>query len=404
MSTSRIEQQSLFGTPDFLRDRVGSKPYILLGTFDYHPSHEDYNQEAIRELFIKTNFQSKEHLYRYGNVCIFEKTPSSRYDWQVIKATAVSLCIFLATNVKTAILLIALVPLALKLEIWIGAMYVAAAIYGFILPAIQQAQKPYLDKFVAYQNVFQIPNSMQGFDLDELANDKSDEGWIDPITLETIPRDQISSSQILRIGKYALPIVSALQSMLTRDYQRNDCALGELPHPIEFHQLNPEEKKKFLREVSAFFAIKDPKKLLACWSVGSESVDINPYILRVPNWDYLLDEYKVETCTNLAKQILPIQRKYIFLQLLTDSLAQKYFDADFRSTNIQIPIYQFPVQPILQEDLQRALRALAFENDFLVVPEHQEFITLEELIQLARDQGISEELLQQILEAHRPEE
>jgi hypothetical protein len=404
MSTTSIEQPNLFCTPPFLKDIVGTGPSFCVGTFNQRPNEHAFDEEALRELFIKTNFQSKGHLYRYGPLCIVEKTPCSHYDWQVIKATAVSLCMFLATNVKTAFFLIALVPVTLKLGTWQCAVYVAATIYGFILPAIQQAQKPYLDKFVAYRNVFQISNSMQGFDLDELANDKSGEVWIDPMTLETIPPNQISSSQILRIGKYAIPIVSALQSMLTRDYQRNDCALGEIPHPIEFRQLNPEEKKKFLREVSAFFAIKDPQRLLACWGVGIESININPYILRVPNWNYLLDEYKVEACTDLAKQILPIQRKYIFLQLLTDSLAQKYFDADFRSKKIMIPIYQFPVQPILQEDLQRGLAALAFENELLVVPEVQEPIILQDLVQLARDQRIPEDLIQQILEAHRPEE
>lgn len=224
------------------------------------------------------------------------------------------------------------------------------------LPHIELAQKPYLDRFVAYQKLEQIPNPMQGFNLNDLANGKTEEGWIDPISLDAIPPDQISGSAILRFGSYAIPIKTALVLMLTRIYKSEHCPLGEIPHPIEGRNLSPDEKTKFLLETSAFFGISS-RTLESCWKASVTPQDVDPLTSKIDNWNDLPRMIQIPVYDEIAAQLLPIKRKQAFLSLLTVSIAQTYFDDDFRSDAVKIPNIQIPQQPNASI-LQTLLRAV----------------------------------------------
>jgi hypothetical protein len=196
---------------------------------------------------------------------------------------------------------------------------------------------------------------MHGFDLKLLANEKTEKGWFDPITSDTIPTDQISSSRILRFEHYALPLQTALHSMLTRDYKKKDCPLGEIPHPLEARQLATEDKERFLSEVSALLAI-DSQELALCWQIEVGVEDAATFIPQIKNWDYASDQAQWEAMTDLMTQILHRERKLAFLSLLTDSTEKTYFDDDFLPTDVKIPDLSFP--PITQEQFHQALAGI----------------------------------------------
>jgi hypothetical protein len=87
--------------------------------------------------------------------------------------------------------------------------------------------------------------------------------------------------------------------MLTRDYKAEDVPVGEILHPIENRKLNLDEKTKFLRELSAFFAISDPEQMQACWNVelsawefGLHMLDSMP--LEHTVWELLPDDMRTE--------------------------------------------------------------------------------------------------------------
>ncbi|HUD02366.1 MAG TPA: hypothetical protein VMR37_08545, partial [Rhabdochlamydiaceae bacterium] len=319
-----------------------------------------------------------------------ENVPLHQYDWTVIRSTFKVLYSGIGSSLKTTFFLLVTIPITLALGyFWylmvpgplsylysqkhidiipaiIGpfvvlmfptviSMAVGASFdYRFrthFLPVLKQTQKAYRDPYVAYQALSRIPNSMHGFDLKTLANGKTGKGeWLDPITLDPIPANQISTNQILCFGQYALPIKTALTSMLTRAYKPIDCPPGEIPHPIEIRKLTPNQKVKFLREVSAFFAISDPRKIQDCWNVQVRQWDLAPFIFKINQWEVLPVEIQGAVIQDLTQQILPIKRKQAFLSLLTNSAAQTYFDDEFRSTDVKIPNIQVSIRPISMLD------------------------------------------------------
>ncbi|HEY5236509.1 MAG TPA: hypothetical protein VIJ14_10050, partial [Rhabdochlamydiaceae bacterium] len=77
-----------------------------------------------------------------------------------------------------------------------------------------------------------------------------------------------------------------------------------------------------------------------CWKMEIEPEDLAPFMPEIKNWRILPTELKVHAVVSLIKQIRPIKRKQAFLSLLTDSVAQTYFDEDFRSCKVVIPHYE----------------------------------------------------------------
>jgi len=346
--------------PNFSGDIRERKPYILLGSFNKRPMPAAWDQESIRVLVIKANFESKEVLYKLGNIAVDEKIPSNRYDWKVIKVSVQALYQERWGGFKITCYLLFAVPVAISLGlvsiellltfskrfssdndsplimllIAIGTFHTLKYFVDYFkqnfLPLIEQAQKPYLDQFVAFQKLDQIPHSMRGFDPRQLANETTATGWINPITQSVILRNQITSAQILRIGQYALPIIDALKVML-----QNPCS--KIHHPISDDHLTSEEKSKFLHEVSSFFGISDPKDLKACWKQRVSIGEVLPFISRVPYLDFLPDTVKLSAIMSLHKQLLINKQKQAFLKLLPQSIAEEYFDDQFRLEQIIIP-------------------------------------------------------------------
>lgn len=347
--------------PNVAGDIRGNKTYIFIGSFNKMPTQADWGQESIRVLVIKANFESKEVIHKLGNIAIMEKTPSNRYDWKVIKASIQALyqdrwggfkiTSFLLFGIPVAIS-IGLVSLGILLSFSKKSSYdaeIAALIMLYIatgtfhvlksyvdyfkenfLPLIEQAQKPYLDRFVVFQQLDQIPKSI-GFDPMLLANERTATGWINPITRSVISRNQISSAQILRIRQHAIPIIDGLKVMLTRH-----CSTGELHHPITDDHLTSEEKTKFLRDVSSFFNIST-SELNACWDQTVTIQELVPFIYSIPHLHRLPDEMKVCAILNLYRQLIVNKQKQAFLKLLPASIAQAYFDDQFRSEEIIVP-------------------------------------------------------------------
>ncbi len=352
MSIQKIDLCNLPRQVNVHEDIHEKRSHIFLGTFAKQPTRKNFQRETIRELVVKANFESQDALYALGNVRIYTKQPLARYDWQVIKTTITALCSKLGTCPKTSLFLIVVVPATILMgfPLWASAalgLFTIDLFFRELLPVILQIQKMNQDRFVAFQNLSVGANSMTGFDVEDLVN-KTDNGWEDLVTGDLLSLDQISNTQIIRIGSCALPIKSALQSMLISSYQGADYPRGMIPHPIEERPLTPEETDKFLSDVSAFFALKNTQQLKACWNLRVTIEEVIPYVHRIQSWDALIAADRTEALNNLGLQILFKKQKEAFLNLLTESIAQTYFDENFRSADIEIPIFYFcPIRPEL---------------------------------------------------------
>lgn len=366
MSTRGIDPNNFaYYPPNFAQDVEQNKGYVFLGSFSERPTANDFPPESLRGLITKTNFEAKKGLYKLGSVVILQKTTLGWYHWKVIKVTIQTLCFELWQSPKTAFFFLVGVPLAIcffefkcdniiadVMSLGLECFEVLFLLYLFNVA--RQAQGAYIDQYLAFQPLSQIPNSMEGFNLDQLANSKSDEGWEDPISLETIPADQISSSKILCIGRYALSIQAALTSMLTR--LNKECPRGEIPHPIEQRKLTPDEKAKFLQEIAAFFAIVNPEALEACWRVQFTPQEVDSWITsEIAHWNRIPAVLRTPIYDEISQQLLLFNRKQAFLELLPDSVAREYFDDQFRS--LVIPIW-YPTEEEILQMQQEAIREI----------------------------------------------
>ncbi|HEY5234815.1 MAG TPA: hypothetical protein VIJ14_01450, partial [Rhabdochlamydiaceae bacterium] len=235
MATRGIYLGNIFSPPNYLEDLRRNDELIYIGTSSHVPTEVDYKMESLRNFIIETNFESKTRIYALGDSCYAHKPTSARYSWEVIKATFSALHSKFWTRALTIIYLIGYIPFLLSLgtawALWIkhggNSSFPARSLTNLsvitvltslgvyysvqtLRSEIEQDLKPYLDGFVAFNKISYLPNSMSGFDLDQLANKKREDGWDDPISFDTITPDQISSTRILRIDKYAISITSAL--------------------------------------------------------------------------------------------------------------------------------------------------------------------------------------------------
>ncbi|HEX4838937.1 MAG TPA: hypothetical protein VFU89_00665 [Rhabdochlamydiaceae bacterium] len=332
--------RSIYALPNAEEDLRRNSPLIYLGTHTKALTTAGVNLASIRKAVIKSNFQAKTQIAQLGETLCISKPASKRYEWEVIVGTITTLFGKFVPAILTLFFLVIILPWMLKAGFspWKNKIsLILTALYTILFSIlIKYIQKPYIDGYVLFQCVSYIPNSMSGFDPNQLANNKREDGWDDPITLENIPSDQITSSQILRIGKYASSIIPVLQRMLTADY--TTCPEGEIPHPYEPRSLSPDEKTKFLLEVSAFFSIPS-KALENCWSVRVEDDDIAPYVDQIKYWFFFPNLLKHRAAVALTEQLRPIKRKQAFLKLLTDSIAQQYFSKEFRCSDVSIPTF-----------------------------------------------------------------
>lgn len=347
--------------PNFSEDIRKKQGYIFLGSFTQRPTLEQCHQELIHELIIKTNIESKKTLLQIGEIFLHEKQPSPLFHWQLIQASVSAAfwpvlkinLFFIVYVVGNIALVVTLLVTYLKMT---DRLLNPTVVFSLICLnylfnrhfitriekndshvglTLAQARKPYFDPFVVFQNLSEISNSMEGFDPHALANHQSQEGWVDPISLDPIPIDQISSSQIVRIGLYAIPILSALKLMLTRTIR--ECPQGEIPHPLESRSLTTEEKEKFLRETSAFFAIPNFKNLEGCWNVQVTYQDVDAITSQMEDWNLYSVADQNTLWSHITEQLRLIKRKQAFLNLLPRSIGETYFDEDFRSDNVTVP-------------------------------------------------------------------
>ena len=138
-------------------------------------------------------------------------------------------------------------------------------------PLIQNFNQLRKNPIVVTTTTTKVDSSMANIALEKLANGKDPETdeYRDPITLEGIPVDEIGSPKILSIGKYALPLNTALKAIFSK---ASSCASGEIPHPIYGGTLTGEEKDKFLTDVSQFLCTSK-ESLEKCWAISDEEYE-----------------------------------------------------------------------------------------------------------------------------------
>jgi hypothetical protein len=139
------------------------------------------------------------------------------------------------------------------------------------------------------------PTPIKAIDLNSLANSRDNEGFIDPITSESIPEGEIRSAQIALIGTYALSIKGCLKFILQHPLN------PQLRHPIENRAMTETEQENFLNYVATFFCISK-EKFLHCWNVDIKA-DIPP------NFD--------------RKKLFTLVRTISFLELLSQTTVRK---------------------------------------------------------------------------------
>lgn len=356
--------------PNAAQDIQENKPYIFLGSFEAHPSRWDLDQTYIQALIVKTNMEAKTTLHVLGSPQIY--TPSNSHRWQILKITfqvifkglysgskptlyyfiytsllIITPCLILYIYIRTIVPLIdagfhkaAFLKACPLLGSGLTGMYMlhvkSEPVINEFRSTIENAQQSCFDHYLAFQPHSEIPNSMEGFNADDLANNKTDEGWIDPLTFEPIPFNEISSSKILRIGNYSSPIIDAIKAMLSYNPVRH--ASGEIPNLFQNRILTAEEKTKFLNETSAFFGIIDPLELEACWKVNVEDEDVQSQINRVDNddWNRLSKEQKNQFYRLIQRELIPIKQKQAFLSLLPYAVKMAHFDKQFRSDEVDL--------------------------------------------------------------------
>lgn len=103
----------------------------------------------------------------------------------------------------------------------------------------------------------------------------------DPITFETI--DNIWTTKILRLGKYIIPLNSALETMLTNT--RND---SQIPHPVETRRaLDATEQKEFLSHLAELTLLLE-KQLRECWTIDEKELHLWAlHVIQTTYPDYL---------------------------------------------------------------------------------------------------------------------
>lgn len=352
--------------PNFAEDLRQEKPYILIETFSRQPTAADYHQTELQEMVIRANFQSKKILYRLGPVQCQRKDPLKIYHWTVIKVTLQALFNGFKASLKIALYLLVAITASIAMGYFIGTVAIVLIESHFrninslltlllllsgrkhtiisisdywdknFAPIIDQAQKPYLDSYAVFQPLSQIPNSMEGFDTRRLANLRGNRGWITPLTESVILPHLVNNTQVLRIGKYAFPIIDALKIMLS-----TYCPDREIHHPVIAEHLSPEKKSKFLTEVSAFFGITDVEKLKTCWnqSLSREEIntDVRHLVSAVPYGEYLPYGIKTAVVIKIFHQCIVNKQKQAFLKLIPPSIAREYFGREFGLERVRIP-------------------------------------------------------------------
>ncbi len=303
MSVITLEQ--IFRPVNPQNDFERGKRYILLGTsrVDRPPQAE---MTRIYTQAIERNFTSVDPYVttlRLRTVKI-----GSHSNWYLLKTI---LRVLWAKNTYwdeivgyIGVSIFSLLPLAsymggnpTKKQLIFGSCYFLFAhlstlsIYIYVKKAIiKQIFRQSRDRFAFLLEMNRVPASLSTT-FSSLSNEKGE----DPITLQPLTPN-IFAPRILRIGTYALDIISALRSMLGKGYDKN----GKIPHPIYNQSLSAEEQDKFLTDCCAFFCIADRNALLSCWN------------------DHPLQH-------NFERELVPYGRRLKFIRLLPPQIAAKYF-------------------------------------------------------------------------------
>ncbi|MBA3721460.1 MAG: hypothetical protein H0W88_03565 [Parachlamydiaceae bacterium] len=129
---------------------------------------------------------------------------------------------------------------------------------------IQQIQG---ERFIVLQDLKKTPISMNSVILNS-TSEQGTAGYIDPISLMVIPKDEIKSAKIINVGNYIFSIENALMGMFRNNLKNS----SEIPHPVEDRFLTHEEQKKFLENVCSFFCLTNSNDLLNCWKYEVKNI------------------------------------------------------------------------------------------------------------------------------------
>ena len=107
------------------------------------------------------------------------------------------------------------------------------------------------------QDIKKSLSSVGNIDLATLANNKDGDEWLDPISLEPIPKDRIRAPCYFLIGKY----VSHVKNVLKVIFNYFDETHHKIRHPIENRFMSEEENTKFLKDICALFSMTETEFL-----------------------------------------------------------------------------------------------------------------------------------------------
>ncbi len=149
------------------------------------------------------------------------------------------------------------------------------------------------DSYLITQDRIEMPAPSAQIAVESLANNKIEDGWEDPLSLETITQGDLKSPKTFIFGAYALSLDSVLKQIFRKDRDKG----GHIAHPIEIRHLSASEQRKFVQEFSAFFCI-DEAAFLDCWNSSRN-------VKKIPS--YLQDQ---------TQELLILSRLMRFMELL----------------------------------------------------------------------------------------
>jgi hypothetical protein len=191
------------------------------------------------------------------------------------------------------------------------------------------------------QDVKQLPSSVGNIDLATLANDTDKDGWLDPISHESISKADIRAPYYFLIGKYVTRVENALKVIFNYSDEKNH----RIRHPIENRFMTEEEHKKFLNDICRLFSITETD-FLSLWnnhpitgipnSLLSKTNDIR-VLFRTCNFLGLIPE---EVKKHHLKSIVRHDQLNLLARLFVLSAKPNKWSFDYPEAWIELPLQE----------------------------------------------------------------
>jgi len=165
-------------------------------------------------------------------------------------------------------------------------------------------------------------------DLSKLANDVTEEGFVDPISLEVIKKEWAQAPRFIKVGNYLLTLNSLLCQLFSKDLTE-----GQIKHLIENRPLTNEEQEEVVDQLSQLFAIE--KEEIVCFfdpyygDFFKEEIKKNPQYVNASEHEKPAVLLELVFEADLSRQVkkwatLNAQKKaYIKFQLRKDWFASR---------------------------------------------------------------------------------